>query len=259
MLKYVADENIEHLDPNSLEAWFEEGGWHSCEGCTLHEDRFSDPVFASGPRTAQIMIVGEAPGATEEKEGEPFVGDSGELLEEILNIFSMSLNDFYVTNAVMCRPIDREKSKGKDRIHRTPSNPEINACKPRLLEEIYHVDPKLILCLGASAAKAVLGGSESIERIRGDIRTAAIPSRIDKGGPLRYSVMVSWHPAKVLRDLPDKDYPQILNMRQLMESDMSYFQLARDIVLACTAVQYANSLHDKVEIEQAVREVAAHL
>jgi DNA polymerase len=158
-----------------------------CRGCHLYRDA-TQTVFGEGPRRARVMFVGEQPGDSEDKEGRPFVGASGKLLDRSLDAAGLDREDVYVTNAVKHFKWARDAS-GKRRIHKSPNRGEVRACAPWLEAEIARVKPEVIVCLGATAAKALLGPAFSVTRQRG------IPQRSD-WAPV---VVATVHPSAVLR------------------------------------------------------------
>lgn len=130
---------------------------HQCQRCILGSSRIQAVISRGNPQ-APIMIIGEAPGQTEDETGLPFVGKSGQLLDEILA--SVALNpetDVYISNVCKCRPPN----------NRPPTPVEIAACQPYLLEQIRLVNPKIILLTGATAVKGLLGDKRGITKIRG--------------------------------------------------------------------------------------------
>jgi DNA polymerase len=130
----------------------------SCHRCGLGNSR-THAVVGRGNLQATIMIIGEAPGQTEDETGLPFVGKSGQLLEKILASVNLSVeNDVYIANINKCRPPE----------NRVPTPEEMAACKPYLLEQIRLVDPKIILLTGATAVKGITGDKRGITKIRGE-------------------------------------------------------------------------------------------
>ncbi|QDZ38517.1 uracil-DNA glycosylase [Euhalothece natronophila Z-M001] len=128
-----------------------------CQRCELAQTR-TQVVISRGTPQADVMIIGEAPGKSEDEQGLPFVGKSGQLLDKILASVELSLEkDVYISNIVKCRPPE----------NRTPINKEIVACKSYLLEQIRLVDPKIILFTGATALKGLTGEKKGITKIRG--------------------------------------------------------------------------------------------
>lgn len=129
-----------------------------CHRCELGNHR-TNAVVGRGNPQADLMIIGEAPGQTEDETGLPFVGKAGQLLEKILAAVQLdSEKDLYISNINKCRPPG----------NRVPTNEEMNACKPYLLEQIRLVDPKIILLAGATAVKGLTGEKKGITKIRGE-------------------------------------------------------------------------------------------
>jgi uracil-DNA glycosylase len=134
-----------------------------CRGCPLYE-RATQTVFGTGPRDARLFFVGEQPGDQEDVEGEPFVGPAGRLLNQALEEAEIDRRIVYVTNAVKHFKFE---PRGKRRIHQKPNALEISACHPWLEAEIEVVKPEIVVCLGATAAQAMLGRSFRVTRDRG--------------------------------------------------------------------------------------------
>jgi uracil-DNA glycosylase len=158
-----------------------------CRGCHLYK-LGTQTVFGDGPRRAKVMFVGEQPGDAEDKAGKPFVGPAGTLLDRALEAASIDRDDVYVTNAVKHFKWKREEGT-KRRIHSKPSAAEVRACSPWLVAEIAAVKPEAIVCLGATAAKTLLGSTFSVTKKRG----VAIESEL---APLVFATV---HPSAVLR------------------------------------------------------------
>lgn len=135
----------------------------SCTACPLHECG-TQTVFGQGPGSAALMLVGEQPGDREDVAGEPFVGPAGALLGRALAEAGIDRSDAYVTNVVKHF---KWRPAGKRRIHQKPNAAEIAACRPWLDREIELVGPRVVVCLGATAAQALLGGSFRVTRSRG--------------------------------------------------------------------------------------------
>jgi len=157
-----------------------------CRGCELWEDA-TQTVFSAGPRSAALVLVGEQPGSEEDREGAPFVGPAGRLLDDALSAAGVDPAHIYVTNAVKHFRFDE---RGKTRIHKKPSVSHIVACHPWLEAELQVVKPQVVVCLGASAARSVLGRPVIVSRERGRVITSS-----DGTAP----VVVTTHPAAVLR------------------------------------------------------------
>ena len=124
---------------------------HECRGCDLYRTA-TQVVFGAGPKTARIMFVGEQPGDQEDREGAPFVGPAGALLDKALTDAGIPRNEVYVTNAVKHF---KWEPRGKRRIHKKPRVSEIKACRPWLEAELRAVHPVVLVCLGASAAQSI--------------------------------------------------------------------------------------------------------
>ncbi|WP_112269428.1 UdgX family uracil-DNA binding protein [Lentzea terrae] len=155
-----------------------------CRGCELYKDA-SQTVFGEGPVPARLMMVGEQPGDREDVEGHVFVGPAGRLLDKALAAARIDRSAAYLTNAVKHFKFTE---RGKRRIHQTPRRSEVVACFPWLREEIRVVQPELVVCLGAVAAKALLGSSFKLTEHRGQVQ------ELDG---LRVGVTV--HPSAVVR------------------------------------------------------------
>jgi uracil-DNA glycosylase len=136
-----------------------------CRACPLWK-RGTQTVFGAGRRSAKVMLVGEQPGDREDREGKPFVGPAGRVLDEALAEAGIDRGDAYVTNVVKhFKWIPR----GKRRIHQRPNQEEITACRPWLEAELQVVKPRVMVCLGATAAKALLGSDFRVTRDRGKL------------------------------------------------------------------------------------------
>ena len=157
-----------------------------CRGCDLYRDA-TQTVFGKGPSTARAVLVGEAPGDQEDLQGAPFVGPAGEVLDRALVAAGLPRGDVYVTNAVKHFKFLRTP---KRRIHQTPGTVEIGACRPWLEAELAILRPEMLVCLGGTAAKALLGAEFRIMRQRGQIfeNTGWAPK-----------TMATLHPSAVLR------------------------------------------------------------
>ena len=160
----------------------------TCRGCHLYK-LGTHTVFGEGPRRASVMLVGEQPGDAEDKAGHPFVGPAGGLLDRALDAAGIDRDAVYVTNVVKHFKWKRDEDP-KRRIHSLePVAAEVKACLPWLVAEIALVKPSAIICLGATAAKALLGSSFSVTKKRG----VAIES---EWAPLVFATV---HPSAVLR------------------------------------------------------------
>ncbi len=125
----------------------------ACRGCELYE-RATQVVVGEGPAGAKMILVGEAPGDDEDRQGRPFVGPAGALLDQALESAGIDRGEVFVTNAVKHF---KWEARGKRRLHSKPSSREIAACRPWLVAELELIQPRVIVCLGATAAQALLG------------------------------------------------------------------------------------------------------
>ncbi len=164
-----------------------------CRGCDLYADA-TQAVFGDGRPDATMVLIGEQPGDQEDRRGEPFVGPAGRLLDTALAEAGIDRDRVYVTNAVKHFKFEQ---RGKRRIHKPPSRTEVVACRPWLVAELELVAPRLIVCLGATAAKAIMGPSFRLTEHRGTVLDA--PDE-HAGAP----VLATAHPSAVLR-APDRD------------------------------------------------------
>jgi uracil-DNA glycosylase len=160
-----------------------------CQGCSLYRNA-TQTVFGEGPRSAEVIMVGEQPGDREDLAGKPFVGPAGRLLSESLEEAGIDRREVYVTNAVKHFKFER---RGKRRIHRRPAAEEIAACRPWLDAELETVKPKALVALGATAAQALFGRSFRVTKERG----RPVDSEL---APV---AMATVHPSSILR-APDE-------------------------------------------------------
>lgn len=173
----------------------------TCRACELYKDA-TQTVFGEGPAGAWLMLIGEQPGDEEDQEGEPFVGPAGRILDKALEEAGIDRSRVYVTNIVKHF---KWKPKGKRRIHKKPNSREIGACQPWLEAELELVRPKVVVCLGATAAQALLGRQFKVTEQRGEL--------VDwDREPL---VLATVHPSSILR-APD-DAARRASMRQFVE------------------------------------------
>ncbi len=166
-----------------------------CRGCELWENA-TQVVFSAGADSARVALVGEQPGDQEDRTGVPFVGPAGKLLQRALDEAGIDRSDVYVTNAVKHFRFSAS-APGKRRIHQTPDRVHVEACRPWLTAELVQVDPELVVCLGATAAKALLGPSFRVTKHRGEV-----VERETSVGTRRFLATV--HPSSVLRS-DDRD------------------------------------------------------
>jgi uracil-DNA glycosylase family protein len=172
-----------------------------CRACPLWE-RGTQTVFGAGPPLAEVMLVGEQPGNDEDLAGVPFVGPAGRLLDRALAAAGLDRAKVYVTNAVKHF---KWEARGKRRIHQKPASGEVRACRPWLEAEVQVVRPRAIVCLGATAARALLGPDFRVTERRGEL----VPS------PLAPLVMATVHPSSILR-APD-DAARRAELERLVE------------------------------------------
>lgn len=156
---------------------------HGCQRCELCESR-TQAVFGVGDRRARLMIVGEAPGAEEDRQGEPFVGRAGRLLNAMLRAVGLDRQQVFIANILKCRPPR----------NRDPQPAEVAQCMPYLMRQIELISPALILCVGRIAAQNLLATDTPIGRLRGSLH------RLETGVP----VIVTYHPAYLLRSPGEK-------------------------------------------------------
>jgi DNA polymerase len=162
--------------PSALQLIREDIG--DCTRCRLHKGR-TNLVFGVGNVNADLMFIGEGPGADEDAQGEPFVGRAGQLLNNMITAMGIKREDVYIANVVKCRPPS----------NRTPEKDECDTCSPFLMRQIDVIKPKVIVALGAVAAKNLLAVSDSMANLRGrwyDFRNSKL--------------LVTYHPAYLLRD-----------------------------------------------------------
>ncbi|HEY9678824.1 MAG TPA: UdgX family uracil-DNA binding protein [Drouetiella sp.] len=161
----------------------------ACQGCELYKDA-TQTVFGEGSVRPHILFVGEQPGDIEDKQGRPFVGPAGKLLDRALEEAGIERSACYFTNTVKHFKFEW---RGKRRLHKTPRQIEINACLPWLKAEIGEVKPALIVLLGATAAQAIFGKAFKITHERGKLLESYLAPR----------VMATVHPSSILRAIDD--------------------------------------------------------
>jgi uracil-DNA glycosylase len=156
-----------------------------CQGCDLYKNA-TQTVFGEGPRRARMILLGEVLGDEEDKQGKPFVGPAGRLLDNSIEEAGISRDEVYITNAVKHF---RWEPRGKRRLHKKPTSRQIEACRPWLQAEILVIEPKVIVCLGATASQVMLGDDFRITKHRGKFY------RGDEGTWLT----ATYHPSAILR------------------------------------------------------------
>ena len=156
----------------------------ACTACPLHKTR-RNTVLGKGNTDANLLIVGEAPGAEEDKQGLPFVGAAGQLLDKILAAVDLTLEDVYITNTVKCRPPQ----------NRDPEPFEMACCRPYLNQQIEWIQPRLMVALGRVAAHSLLNTARPLKYLR---------NQLFEYGENKIPLIVSFHPAYLLRNPADK-------------------------------------------------------
>jgi DNA polymerase len=175
-VKFNDFQNFEFMNAASISEL--ESKINTCKKCPLGNLR-TKFVFGEGNPNADIMLIGEAPGAEEDKTGKPFVGRAGQLLTKILEAIKIKREEVFIANILKCRPPD----------NRTPNQDEISSCIPYLKKQIELIKPKVILCLGVTAANGLLNTKSSMVRLRGNV--------YEFHG---VKLMVTYHPAALLRN-----------------------------------------------------------
>ncbi len=190
------EEKIDLSLPDTLESLQKQA--LNCHLCDLSKSR-KKVVFGEGNPHANILIIGEGPGATEDSTGKPFVGRSGELLSKMLeNVLGLKRADVYITNIVKCRPPN----------NRVPTPTEAHTCQPYLLKQIELIEPRLILTLGATAYHYLTGDDTGITKVRGSIHTYGTATLIP-----------TYHPSYLLRNPSAKKevFEDLLKIKELMK------------------------------------------
>ena len=164
----------------ALKKLYEE--WKDCKKCELHKNR-TQVVPGNGNPNSPLVFVGEAPGEEEDKQGKPFVGRAGQLLNKLIeDILGMKREEVYITNVCKCRPPGNRK----------PTSTEMRACFPYLKKELEVIKPKVICCLGATAGEGILGKKLQITKVRGQVFVYPYNPKT--------KVFLTYHPAYVLRN-----------------------------------------------------------
>ena len=170
---------------------------HECRGCDLYKTA-TQVVFGAGPNRARVVFVGEQPGDQEDRQGAPFVGPAGAMLDKALEDAGIPRSEVYLTNAVKHF---KWEPRGKRRIHKKPRVSEIKACRPWLEAELRAVKPHVVVCLGATAAQSVMGPQFKLMQNRGKVIETRGPEGLAL--PVRH-VVATIHPSAVLR-APDSE------------------------------------------------------
>jgi DNA polymerase len=190
----------------------------ACVRCPNLASARKNVVFGVGDINAQLMFIGEAPGADEDDQGEPFVGKAGQLLTRIIQAMGLTRGSVYIGNILKCRPDTPGQASG----NRKPTPEEMQTCIPYLHEQIDLIRPKVIVALGGTAVEGLLGKTIGITKLRGQWRTY-------RGIPL----MPTYHPAYLLRNQAPSEKRRVWeDMLQVMERlDLSISQKQRDYFL----------------------------
>ena len=162
-----------------------------CTRCRLHKQGRKQIVFGVGNPRTELMFIGEAPGADEDEQGEPFVGRAGQLLNNMIKAMGLAREQVYIANIIKCRPPN----------NRTPERDECETCSPFLMRQIAAIKPKVIVALGAVAAKTLLAVNDSMSNLRGrwyEFRPAGVRSNDPNWTGAKLAV--TYHPAFLLRD-----------------------------------------------------------
>jgi DNA polymerase len=163
----------------------------NCTRCKLARLGRKQIVFGAGDPHAELMFIGEGPGADEDEQGLPFVGRAGQLLNNMISAMGLKREQVYIANIVKCRPPQ----------NRTPERDECDTCSPFLMRQVGVIRPKVIVALGATAAKNLLGVQDSMASLRGRFYDFSPPGEVDDSGEaLVCKLAVTYHPAFLLRD-----------------------------------------------------------
>ena len=187
-----------------------------CRACPLWK-RATQTVFGAGAARARMFLVGEQPGDEEDRQGLPFIGPAGRLLDEALAAAGIDRGELYVTNAVKHFKWKPDERRGKRRIHEKPNAAEIRACHPWLLAEIAAVGPEVIVCMGATAATALLGAAFRVTKQRG------VPLPFASGA----RIVATVHPSAILR-APDRETRRVEMRRFVADLAVARALLAHD-------------------------------
>jgi uracil-DNA glycosylase family protein len=187
----------------------------SCEGCDLYRDA-TQTVFGEGAEEASLILVGEQPGDMEDREGHPFVGPAGRILDRALGEAEIPRQQVYITNAVKHFKFIQ---RGKRRLHQKPLIRQVTACRPWLESEFQAIQPKVVVCMGATAAQSVLGRSVRVTEERG---------RFLSDG--ERAVFLTTHPSAILR------------LREKSERDEAFRQLVDEMKLVGNKLRQMKAL-----------------
>jgi uracil-DNA glycosylase len=166
----------------------------NCRGCDLYKNA-TQVVFGEGAAGAECMLIGEQPGDQEDQQGKPFVGPAGKILDKALDDAGIQKERVYTTNAVKHF---KHEVRGKRRLHRAPNRSEVKACRPWLEQELKVTKPKVIVCLGVSAANSLLEQKITLKDVRGQFFQSPYSDR----------TFVTTHPSSILRSITSEDRHQ---------------------------------------------------
>ena len=192
----------------------------TCTACELHENG-TRAVFGEGRPDARLVLVGEQPGDVEEREGHPFVGPAGKLLNRAMQDAGLDREHAYVTNAV--KHFRFTRGSGPRRIHATPEVRHIEACRPWLNAELALLNPEVVVVLGATAVRALLGNAYRVTRDRGKLLPFEVPTNGEDAAVHTTHALITTHPSAVLRTPPDR-------------KEEAYQALVHDLTVAATAL-----------------------
>lgn len=193
-----------------------------CTGCDLYQ-RATQTVFGEGAARAKVVFVGEQPGDQEDRQGHPFVGPAGRLLDKALLETGIARNEVYITNAVKHF---KWEPQGKRRKHKRPSAGEVSACRPWLASELNAIHPRILVCLGATAAQSVLGKVVRINEARGRF--------IDT--PWAPATVVTIHPSSIFRH------------REREQQDAEYRQFVEDLTLVRRKLEEGDQTSERPDV-----------
>jgi uracil-DNA glycosylase family protein len=188
----------------------------SCKGCELYKDA-TQTVFGEGPPNARVVLVGEQPGDQEDRQGRPFVGPAGRLLDKALSEAGLTREQVYVTNAVKHFKFIW---RGKRRLHQKPAIRYVTACRPWLAAELETLRPEIVVCLGATAAQSIFGKVVPISKERGKFLKSEL-------GPLAF---ITIHPSSIYRhpvkEEQEKEYRRFASEIKLVQRKLRTLKAA---------------------------------
>jgi uracil-DNA glycosylase len=193
-----------------------------CTGCDLYQ-RATQTVFGEGASHAKVVFVGEQPGDQEDLQGHPFVGPAGRLLDKALVEAGIARNDVYITNAVKHF---KWEPQGKRRKHKRPSAGEVGACRPWLASELNVIHPRVLVCLGATAAQSVFGKVVRINETRGQFMNT----------PWAPATFVTIHPSSIFRH------------RERVQQEAEYRQFVEDLTLVRRKLHEGQRITERTDV-----------